>query len=272
MTELSSRSAVAVVAAIGLSACGSAGGGGGGDGGGTPTEPTSAAVEVPPNMNYPDLSNRISGTSEVAYVVLRNDLPLYEDGVQVNQLTGAVSGGLLASTDLDDAEFLNPANGEFSRIVRISGNNVFGAVGLDVLAGDLPTSGVSNYNEGWVGMTATFSDNVYVLTGNATFTVTWDGVGDIDGRFFNLSGTAAQGGSVTNGGTIILTNGGLDANERFSGGSVTGTGIFADLGGTSSTSGTQGAFFGPDADELGGVLRINDNTEDIQVFGAFQAD
>lgn len=273
MNRVFFRGAFAVITAFGIVACG----GGSGDSvvvsRGNPTEPTDPAVEILPDDTYPALSNRAAtGTAvEMVYVVLDDGNARFLDAVTINASSGAITGGLLDGTVIDNAEYLNPANGEFSRIVRISDDNIFGAVGLDVQPVDLPTTGVTDYNEGWVGMTAVFSDNVYVLTGNAEFTVTWDGSGDIDGRFFNLSGTTSRGGTVTNEGTIILTNGSV-TDDRFAGGTVTGTGLFDRLGGTSSTAGTQGVFFGRDADELGGVLLINDNAEDIQVIGAFQAD
>ena len=182
-----------------------------------------------------------------------------------------ITGGVLNATDLDSASFLNPANGEFSRVVRITGSNLFGVVGLDVLPADIPAAGtVTMFNEGWVGMTASFENNVYVLEGDASFTATWAD-NDIDGRFFNLSGTDPLNGAVTNVGTIVMNNG-VISGDNFAGGSVTGTGIFADLDGGSSTAGTQGTFFGPEAEELGGVLLINDAGEDISVVGGFQAD
>lgn len=255
-------------AVLALTACG--GGGGGSDGSGIPTEPTDPPDEVVDGA-YADLSDRTApGTAGMAYVLLEGQTRRNSDGVNITYSTGAISGGLLAGTDVDDAIYSNPANGEFSRIVRISGDNVFGAVGLDVLSGDLPTAGtVTSYNEGWVGMTATFENNVYVLTGDAEFTATW-GANDIDGRFFNLSGSD-RSGSVPNQGTIILTDGTI-SGDTFSGGSVTGTGLFAPLGGSGTTSQTGGTFFGPEADELGGVIVINDTNDDILVVGAFQAD
>lgn len=267
----------AACAAGGDSGGGSGGGtggggtGGGGGGGGTPPDPTNPPDEVV-NVNYDELSNRTApGLAAMSYVVLDGQTPISEDTVTMLYSSGAITGGVLDMTDLDDATFLNPANGEFSRIVRISGSNLFGVVGLDVLAGDLPPAGsVTSYNEGWVGMTAAFENEVLVLEGDAEFTATWD-TNDIDGRFFNLSGTNSGNGNVTNVGTIVLTNG-VITDDNFTGGSVSGTGVFAQLGGGGTSSDTGGTFFGPQADELGGVILINDATDDILVVGAFQAD
>lgn len=263
----------ATVMAFSLAAC-SAGSDGSGDSGtdGNPGLPTGPADEVV-DIAYSVVSDRSAdGTANMAYVFLVGQTTSTSDAVTITFSTGDIVGELLTGTNIDSAEFSNPANGEFSRVVGISGSSLFGAVGLEVLLNDdLPETGtVTNYNEGWVGMTAAFEENVYVLEGDATFTTTW-GSGDIDGWFFNLSGTDQSDADVTNVGTIAL----IDANvvdDSFSGGRVTGTGVFSSLDSTSSTAGTSGTFFGPQADELGGVLVINDVDDDILVFGAFQAD
>jgi hypothetical protein len=205
------------------------------------------------------------------YVVLDGITPALDDNVTVTYSNGSLVGGVLEGKNLDTSAFSNPANGEFSRVFRISGENLFGVVGLDVLSGDLPETGTfSVYNEGWVGMNAALEGRLLTLEGDATFTASW-GTGDLSGRFFNLSGRDSLDQTVTNVGTIVLTGADITA-DQFSGGNVTGTGVFAGLGGTSSTIVTQGAFFGPLADELGGVLLIDDLTQDILVIGAFQAD
>ncbi len=265
-----------VFIALALVACG--GGGGGSSGGGasssggsgsTPTPPADPPVEIV-DPDYDELSDRTAaGVGGMAYVVLQAQTPTSSDAVSITYNSGAIAGGLLNGTDLDNAEYTNPAGGEFSRIVRISGNNVFGAVGLDVQTGDLPTTGTTTYNQGWVGMVATVETGTYVLEGNAEFTAHWID-GDVDGRFYNLDGTF-NNANVGNQGSITLT-GATIANDNFSGGQVAGTGIFAPLDGSSSTSGTSGTFFGPAADELGGLLSIDDSDEDIRVLGAFQAD
>lgn len=273
MTTLRLRHLPIAFVVLALAACG-ASTGTGSSVSSTPTEPTDPPDEVPGGSEYADLSNRAApGTAGtgMAYVLLEGQARRNSDGVQFNFSTGEVTGGLLSGTDVDEAEYTNPANGEFSRIVRISGDNVFGVVGLDVLPGDLPTAGtVTSYNEGWVGMTAAFENDALVLEGDATFTASW-GSNDIDGRFFNLSGTSSVGGGVTNVGTIILTDGTI-SGDNFTGGAVSGTGRFAAIGGSGTTSQTGGTFFGPEADELGGVVLINDATDVILVVGAFQAD
>lgn len=268
MHYFSFRAAVAVLGATALTACG----GGGGGSGERPTEPLDPPVEVD-GAGYELLSNRAAtGNVGMIYVIIDGQSPETNNSVTLNRSSGAVSGGDLNGENIDGVLFSNPAGGEYSRFVIDEGNSILGVVGLDVLANDLPTMGTSDYNVGVVEMTAIFEEGPYVLTGNATFTANWGANANLDGRFFNLSGNNAQGSSVVNQGIINLTNASINANGQFSGGSVTGAGLFAGLGGSSSTSGTQGAFFGPEAEELGGVLVINDNSEDIRILGAFQAD
>ncbi len=258
-----------VVIALTLAACGGGGGDSSGGSGGGTQPPADPPIEIV-DPDYDELSDRTAGgVGGMAYVVLNGQTPTSSDAVSITYNSGAIAGGLLNGTDLDNAEYTNPANGEFSRIVRISGDNVFGAVGLDVQNGDLPTTGSTTYNQGWVGMTAIVETGTYVLEGNAEFTANWDD-GNVNGRFYNLDGKF-NNANVGNQGTITLT-GATIASDNFSGGQVSGTGIFAPLDGSSSTSGTSGTFFGPDADEVGGVLSIDDSDEDIRVLGAFQAD
>lgn len=257
------RNGLALLAVLGLSACGGGEGGGGNS--------TVSADEVT-NPSYDELSDRTAGgTGGLAYVVLEGSTARFNDDTTFTYRDGKISGGLLNNTDFDGSQYTNPANGEFSRVVRISGDNVFGVVGLDVQSGDMPTTGSTSYNAGWVGMNAIVDGETLVLTGDATFTAQWEGDTGVSGRFFNLSGTSDQSGNVTNVGTIVLTDADLNGG-RFSGGRMTGTGSFSGLNAAGGENRSQGVFFGPDADEIGGVLDINDGSADIRVLGAFQAD
>ena len=113
-------------------------------------------------------------------------------------------------------------------------------------------------------------DDNYTLEGDAVFTATF-GANDIDGRFLNLSGSSPLNGNVSNAGTILITNANI-SSDNFSGGSVSGTGLFEDLGGTGTSVNLRGTFFGPEADELGGVISVDDSVARITINGAFQAD
>lgn len=261
----------AVVPLMFIAACGGGSGGGdsgGGGGSGTTIQPGVADEVSEPGT--PVLSDRsASGTAQSVYVVLEGQTVRVRENVTIDYATGAVTGNLLSGTDLDDPEYTNPANGEYSRIVFISGSSVFGAVGLDAT---LPPSGtVTNYREGWVGLNAAIDgDDNYTLEGDAVFTATWSS-NDIDGAFVNLSGTGATSGSVSDVGDIIITDADI-SGDNFSGGTVTGTGLFDDLGGSGTSLTLRGTFFGPEADELGGVITVDDSVDGIRIDGAFQAD
>ncbi|MGJ8622041.1 MAG: hypothetical protein ACSHW1_04635 [Yoonia sp.] len=268
------RGVCAGLIVFGLTACGGGGGGTvGSGGGGSTSEP---ADEVPPGAGTPALSDRTAtGSFDITYVVLEGQV-LRRSGVTFDGQTGEITGQLLDGTDLDDnIVFTNPAGGEFSRIVRISGDSVFGVVGLDVPSGDLPVAGdVIHYNEGWVGLTAAFETDTLVLTGDATFIVDLTGGNSISGEFSNFNVESSAGsGAVSGSGKIIFTDGTISgANASFDAGTISGTGSFADLGGAGTTSSTTGTFFGPEADEFGGVVMIDDPNDDIAIYGAFQVD
>ncbi|MEO1640284.1 MAG: transferrin-binding protein-like solute binding protein [Pseudomonadota bacterium] len=250
-----------------LAACGPGGGGSGS---------TSFAVTEVDSDSYPALSDRaaVGAPTEITVVVLENRIPTAPTDVSYDQASGLISGGDLAGADIDDASFTNPANGEISRVVTISGtDNYFGVVGFGTQQADLPTGGTTSYNEGWTALTATTDQATYTLEGTVNLTANWDN-NRLSGTFGSLSGTRSGTGGgvaedVSNVGTINLSNT-VMTNGTFAGGSVTGSGIFDTLNNTSDTSGTQGAFFGAQADELGGLLVIDDGT--VDVIGAFQAD
>ena len=268
------RGFCAAVAAFGLVACGGGGGSGGsnniaGDG----TSPDDPAADFPDSV-YANLEDTSAvGEAGMAYVLLDGQILRESDRVSIRYSDGLVSGGLVRGQDISDTgAFTNPANGDFSRVVRISEDNLFGVVGLDVQDGDLPPTGtMTSYNEGWVSLTATFEDEVVVMTGDATFSVNWASATSITGNLANLSGTDSDDGNVS--GSINLGTGSVSGDSfTFGNGSaMSGTGVFLDLGRSGTSSSTTGKFFGPDANELGGVLLIDDAADGIEVFGAFQA-
>lgn len=266
-----------IAATLLLSACF-----GGGDSGGDDDNVAGGAVPAvaieETSPDYPDISDRaaMAGPTTVTIVLLEDGVPQLSGTSGFDQATGAMTGGLLDGTDIDDTAFTNPADSEYARIFNISGaTNLFGVVGF-VTDADIPPDGtVTNYNRGNAELVAAFVGDTYVLSGNATMTATWAD-NRISGQFTDLSGTVSSSLSgveqpVNDVGDISLTDS-IISGSTFSGGAVSGTGIFAPLDGDSLTIGTQGAFFGPEADEVGGVLVIDDNDNDIDIIGAFQAD
>ncbi|MEJ8561659.1 hypothetical protein QTO30_10820 [Yoonia sp. GPGPB17] len=258
------------MASCGIAACVAGGAGSGSNSSGAP------AVETPPGVGTPALSDRTAAcVFDATYVVLEGDTFGARRSVTFQGETGAITTGALDGADFDDAAiFSNPVNGEFSRVVQISDGNVFGVVGLTVPAGDLPASGsVTHYNEGWVNVTAAFETDTLVLTGDAAFTVNWGGGGGIAGTLYNFSVESASTGYLSGAGSIVLSDGAVSGdNFSFGTGTISGTGDFARLGGAGTLSSTTGTFFGPQADELGGVIVIDDPNDSILVVGAFQAD
>jgi len=256
------RPAAVVACLMSVGACG-------GGGGGAP------ANEVD-SLDYPALADRaaIGGPTTITVVVLENGVAQAPATASFDQSTGAITGGDLDGTDIDDVIFTNPANGEISRVVTLSGaDSYFGVVGFETEAADRPPMGTTtSYNEGWASVTATTDDGTYTLEADATLSANWSTnrlSGTFSGMSGNLAGTGGVDQNVSNVGNITLSNSVIGGSE-FAGGTVTGTGIFAPLDGSSSTSGTGGAFFGDQADEVGGLLVVTD--DDVSVIGAFQAD
>ncbi len=269
MRKMMTRSLLAGIAGLGLAACGGSSG--------ERADNGPPPVEVPPNANAPDIADRTAnGDFAVTYIVLDGSSFDERSTIQLRGNTGVLTGGELDGEDVDDLGiFTNPATGDFSRIVRISADNLFGVVGIAVPANDLPAAGtMTSYNEGWVGLTATFDNDVLVLTGDATFDVDWaSGGGTISGTLSNFNVDSSATGNRNGNGTIVFTNGVVNGDDfSFAPGTISGTGTFSGLGGSNTTSQTQGTFFGAGADELGGVIVIDDRNDDITVTGAFQAD
>ena len=251
------KAALCLLALSGLTACGGAGG--------------STVVEVE-DPNYIQLDNRgATGQITVAYLLLDGETPVSGDAL-LAYATGAVTTGLLDGTDVDNTGiYPTSANTEYARIVRISGaDSLFGVAGLQTAGADIPTAGTTtSYSSGWVSLFANSDSETYSLTGNAALTASWGTGALLDATFNGFTGTNSSDASVTNAGTLRLNDMTI-SGSGFSGGTASGTGIFAVLDGSSATVGTQGLFFGPAADEVGGVIIIRD--PDLDVTGAFLAD
>ncbi|SFR97213.1 transferrin-binding protein-like solute binding protein [Yoonia litorea] len=265
MTAVSLKNAI-ILSVFAMAACGGSGSGGGGAGTGA------IGVDEVESLDYSDLGDRGAvGTAAVTYVVLDGEIATSDADATLDYTTGQIAGGALDGTSLVTSDYENPADGEYSRIIALDGaETLFGAGGLITRVSDLPDAGTTNYNLGWVGLTATTDTDVYTLTGDATFVSNWTN-GSIRGDFDKLSGTDALDQSVSDVGTItLLVSGASISGSSFSGGTVSGTGTFASLDAGSDTSKSAGRFFGPAADEIGGILVIED--ADVSILGAYQAD
>ncbi len=256
------KAGTGVMAAMLLGACG----GGGGDD--TAVDPT---VEVT-DPAYTALTDRTSTeTRTLTFIFLENGDLDDENGSVFSYADGTISGGALGGFDIDDAEFTNPANGEFTRILTTSSSgNLFGVVGIGTESADRPDGGTVNYNEGWIGVTATADSKVYVLEGDASLTADFD-TGEVSATFAGFSGTDELDQTVNNAGTLTVTGAPIvGLGGFFEDGTVAGTGIFADIDPDLNNTEFFGAFYGPDADEVGGVIDVD--TGPVTVSGAFQAD
>jgi hypothetical protein len=266
---------VSMIALASLAACG---GSGGGSGGGSSASQSTAIVD-----GYAPIANKTASTpSNLQFVAITNDgTPSTGNAGALNHGNGRINSGLLAGTlnsgrtqiglpGGSDVRLTNEGGTEFLRMFQTDGlaPDRFGVVGVATELADMPDSGDVTYN-GRVRMDAFDGAASYALSGDARITADFDGGGSVDSRFSNLSGTRNDTQSVSNVGTINIDDA-VISGSSFSGGTVSTTGAVFDLSGTPSTNGTNGQFFGPDADEVGGTVVIKDG--DLEVFGVYAAD
>ena len=208
----------------------------------------------------------------------------------VNLGTGAVTGGRFAGTlnaartriDLADGGTVllsNPGATEYVRIFESSpaaGDPSFGVLGFLSEPGDLPDSGRVSYT-GAAEVTAADATRIYSLDGTA-FIVADFGDGTVRIELQDLGGTA-QGVSPGNTGPVTVPEGGLIAVDgsrisgaTFSGGTASVSGLPFSITSGADASGTNGGFFGPDADEVAGRVLVDDPRGDVGILGLFAAD
>lgn len=152
----------------------------------------------------------------------------------------------------------------------------FGVVGIPTAIADLPDSSVTATYSGTTNFSIIDDTSFYELVGAASVTADF-GAGDLDATFSSLDGTRKDGSSasadVTDVATITLRDAVISGNS-FSGGTAefTSTQISTDLTGEELVE-SSGGFYGPDADEVGGVVLVDDtDTGSLLLLGAFVAD
>ncbi len=174
--------------------------------------------------------------------------------------------GTLTSTNASYARFfeLNPTNGPRRT----------GVIGID--ADRLPTNTAVYAGTG----NMTIQDNLDVLDLNGTVTVTADfGNGTVDTEYSNLNGTRspafANPQAATNVGTVLV-KGSRIAGTGFSGGTASIQSTQVNNGqplSAQATTSLSGAFYGPNADEVGGAFVVDDlTTNAVSIRGAYIAD
>ncbi len=278
-----------------LAACG--GGGGGGDddgGGGGGDDGGGGSVVLPSGDSFPSDSSFVatSGIAALSVIGFEGDGTLRtENGASVvNLATGTVTGGLLAGTingartriDLaggGTAELTNPGETEYVRLfgtAPLTGAPVFGVVGFPSEPTGLPASGRVSYT-GAAEVMAADATRLYTLAGTG-FVVADFGSQRVRIELRDLAGSA-QGLSPGNTGTVSVPSGGVItiddsaiSGAAFIGGRASVEGLPFGLTGSADASGTQGGFFGPGAEEVGGRVVVSDPAGDVGILGTFAAD
>jgi hypothetical protein len=153
------------------------------------------------------------------------------------------------------------------------GDPSFGVVGIPTEIADLPVtatySGTTNFQ-------IIDGNATYELVGTASVTANFSQL-DLDATFSSLDGTRSDGVSVSEDVTNVATvsiNDALISGNSFSGGTAefSSTQITTDLTGAELVE-SAGGFYGPDADEVGGVVLVDDTaTGSLILLGDFVAD
>jgi hypothetical protein len=191
---------------------------------------------------------------------------------------GGLSGTLSADrsrinlTGGGAVEFTGEADAFAARFTAAQGAvNTLGIAGIATTSTDLP-GGEATYTGDTV-ITAQSGTDVYELTGVANITAAFGGdTPTVTTALTALAGdkqpalgaieAVADAGALTISGSAITGTG-------FNGGTAELTSIILALSGDETVS-VQGAFYGPGADEVGGVFIIEDGT--TRIFGDFLAD
>lgn len=283
MKAMTRKAVLTLCAGALLGACG---GSGGGDDGGSDEPVASDVTDGVVGSTLGFTSTSAVQDSSLRYVAVTTS------GEGSNGNTGAldhdgnlITGGLLEGTINGSRTRIELTNDNTGAIANLSGGlqfvrvfgfegsqySRFGVVGIQTGDANVPDSGTGVYS-GTVQMQATNSDDSYSLTGNVAVSASFAGAGNVTSTFDQLSGTGNNTGSVGTGdtGTITIT-GATISNGAFTGGTASGTGpLFDDVSGAANLSGTRGEFFGPAADEVGGVLSLSQG--DLLVTGVYTAD
>ena len=141
-----------------------------------------------------------------------------------------------------------------------TGNPTFGVIGSATKLADIPTGGGASYSGG-TQLQIIDGQIVYDLAGALSMVADFT-AGSISLDISNLNGTKIDGTSVptsiTNVATINIS--GNISNNGFSGKNITmnSTELVHSLTG-SQTLYAEGHFFGPSADEIGGVILVDDS-------------
>ena len=275
------------VVVAGLAGCG----GSGGDVDGPEPTPDAIGTTRAPVGTYTDLADgSTSVVTPLAYVAHTNGgAGQGGDAGDLDHVAGTISGGLFTGT-------LNAAR---TRVMLDGGGTVrlvatddtehsrsftaetlgplFGVVGQLTEAADMPFG--SDPTTTYVGraqVTVAHDTSVYDLSGLATITANW-GTSRVDVRLHDLDGERSTAGmtSTVDDVAVIRLDDAVLTDAEFVGGAPSITSSEIGLVAGASSAGSAGAFFGPGADEVGGVVLIDDTataTGETRVLGSYLAD
>jgi hypothetical protein len=204
------------------------------------------------------------------------------DRIVINGLAGDIDDARVNVT-LDEGGFITIVDGPTDYVARYeaqlqTGDPFFGVIGVPTLVTDLPSPGVATY-------TGVASSQIQIIDGSAVYDLTGTtnasvdfGAGNVDITLSDLAGTRTDGvsaaTSVNDVAVIRIEDAGL-SGSTFSGGSAVfdSSQISTVLSGTEVVN-TSGGLFGPNGDELGGVLLIDDTSGagTLLIQGTFTAD
>jgi hypothetical protein len=243
-------------------------------------------VEVDPD--YPSLFDTTSevasalkvhglNTATLAIATGSGSLDRASDRVTGGGLTGDVNATRTRIT-LDAGGTVTIIDGSTDYVAIFSaepllGDPSFGVVGIPTAIADLPVT--ATYS-GTTNFSIVDNTSFYELVGTASVTANF-GAGSLDATFSSLDGTRTDGVSATQNVSNVATvsiNDAVISGNTFSGGTadLSSTQITTDLTGAELVD-TSGGFYGPNADEVGGVVLIDDTgTGSLLLLGDFVAD
>ncbi|MEJ8563142.1 transferrin-binding protein-like solute binding protein [Yoonia sp. GPGPB17] len=254
---------------IALSACGD-GGSGDSDEGSPDSDPvTYVQIFDATSTETSELSGHELPSGSTTLGLLAGTLDRSADRATVGALSGDINA-LRTQIDLDGGGIITLDELSTAYVTTFTsqpnaGIPSIGVIGIPTAAGDMPTTGTVTLYADSAGSSIQIIDGsaVYDLTGAVSAEVVFNS-NDVDLVFENLNGTRSTGVAapqpVSDVATITIDDASI-AGSVFTGGTAT----FASTEITSTLSGTQtvqtsGGFFGPEADEIGGVFIIDDTT------------
>ena len=132
------------------------------------------------------------------------------------------------------------------------------SVGAVTPTNSVPTSGSAQYVGGFGGIYVTGDGYGYVAIGDLTADV------DFGSRSVQLAGTGAIATDLNTGADIVAPNLNFNGSASYAAGSSRFEGTLTTAGGL--TGATTGQFYGPQAQELGGVATLTSGTS-VETFG-----